>query len=605
MNTKRYSVALNKNVDYDAFWQEMEDPTSGLPHIPDRAVQIVNNCDAFSRLCEYALTDSEAKKVKQDPRVAGVEIPVESRDDIVVGRASVETQNFTKPTGTQSSFYSTGTNVNWGLIRHSNNTNVYGTGTTTTLNYNYALDGTGVDIVISDSGIQADHPEFQYVGNTTSRVQQINWADYVPALSTMADPYQDPDGHGTNVCGISAGKTYGWAKNSQIYSIVATGDNSASVLDLFTAVKLWHESKTNGRPTVLNMSWAVSIPYTYFGPDPVTATDNFLAAIASITYQGVVHSGSSNATDYGLLLDPTNSFCLGSLANGFPYPYAPYDVALEQLIESGVVVAKAAGNSSYKIDVPGGVDYNNSIDVGFDNLNYQRGFSPTATDAIVTGSIDAITYSATQDQRASYSCAGPGVDVYAAGTNIMSAGTSDPTATSYNEQGPYFLNNSYKQLNDTGTSMASPQVAGIACLYLQANPGNIFDPANSSTIKSWITSNGNTPYLYSTGLNNDYLDGASLLGGNTIIAYQPLQPTVTDAIEVLVGGIRVQTGYTIINNNPVQVQFDEAPPSGVNVTILVRRGVNWYQLGVDPVTPSNGNPLQITETVAARFLRGL
>ena len=76
------------------------------------------------------------------------------------------------------------------------------------------------------------------------------------------------------------------------------------------------------------------------------------------------------------------------------------------------------------------------------------------------------------------------------------------------------------------------------------------------------------------------------------------------AVEVYVGGIRIQTGYTITQNQPVTVVFDTAPVAGVDVTILVRRGVTWYQPGVSPETPSNGEPLQVTETVPARFFRG-
>ena len=75
-------------------------------------------------------------------------------------------------------------------------------------------------------------------------------------------------------------------------------------------------------------------------------------------------------------------------------------------------------------------------------------------------------------------------------------------------------------------------------------------------------------------------------------------------VEVYVGGIRIQTGYTITQNQPVTVVFDTAPTDGVDVTILVRRGVTWYQQGVDPETPSNGEPLQVTETVPAQFFRG-
>jgi hypothetical protein len=79
--------------------------------------------------------------------------------------------------------------------------------------------------------------------------------------------------------------------------------------------------------------------------------------------------------------------------------------------------------------------------------------------------------------------------------------------------------------------------------------------------------------------------------------------TMEEAVEVYVGGILQAGGYSIINPGPmVTVQFDTAPPDGVQVTILVRRGVTWYAPGAG--TPSNGVALQDTNTQAARFLRG-
>ena len=77
----------------------------------------------------------------------------------------------------------------------------------------------------------------------------------------------------------------------------------------------------------------------------------------------------------------------------------------------------------------------------------------------------------------------------------------------------------------------------------------------------------------------------------------------SDEVEVYVGGILQTSGYSIISINPVTVEFDTAPINGYEVTILVRRGVTWYAPGDG--TPSNGVPLQETETIAARFLRGL
>jgi hypothetical protein len=65
--------------------------------------------------------------------------------------------------------------------------------------------------------------------------------------------------------------------------------------------------------------------------------------------------------------------------------------------------------------------------------------------------------------------------------------------------------------------------------------------------------------------------------------------------------------YTVTDNEPAEVTFFSvgdlvAPADGVEVTILQRRGVTWYAPGDG--TPSDGVPLQETNTEAARFLRG-
>jgi len=76
-----------------------------------------------------------------------------------------------------------------------------------------------------------------------------------------------------------------------------------------------------------------------------------------------------------------------------------------------------------------------------------------------------------------------------------------------------------------------------------------------------------------------------------------------ESVEVWVGGTRMTDGYTISDVNPVTVEFETAPAAGVEIVILVRRGVTWYAPGIN--TPSNGVALQDTDTQAARFLRGL
>ena len=103
----------------------------------------------------------------------------------------------------------------------------------------------------------------------------------------------------------------------------------------------------------------------------------------------------------------------------------------------------------------------------------------------------------------------------------------------------------------------------------------------------------------------NYIVSATTLadGSTTVFTATDITTTNNDAIEVYVGGILVVSGYTVTADSPVTITFTIAPLDGVDVTILVRRGVTWYAPGAG--TASNGNPLQETETPAARFLRGL
>ena len=77
----------------------------------------------------------------------------------------------------------------------------------------------------------------------------------------------------------------------------------------------------------------------------------------------------------------------------------------------------------------------------------------------------------------------------------------------------------------------------------------------------------------------------------------------TEALIVSVGGIiQPLSAYQLLSANPAAVEFYDAPVAGQQVTLAVKRAQSWYNPG--PTTPSNGQPLQLQENVAARFLRG-
>ena len=86
----------------------------------------------------------------------------------------------------------------------------------------------------------------------------------------------------------------------------------------------------------------------------------------------------------------------------------------------------------------------------------------------------------------------------------------------------YYANALFKQVNISGTSMASPQVCGLGALILQMYPG-----ATPAQLKNYILSNCTTDVLYTTGLDNDYTNGRSVKGGNTRILYKKVGNTDT------------------------------------------------------------------------------
>ena len=133
-----------------------------------------------------------------------------------------------------------------------------------------------------------------------------------------------------------------------------------------------------------------------------------------------------------------------------------------------------------------------------------------------------------------------------------------------------------------------------------------------------ITAHNEGAIVYNMGRGNllseqyqNYVVSNSALGDGSTLVFTAdninllllEDSTIRDeSLEVYVGGEQITTGYSVTADNPAEITFVTAPPEGVEVTLLVRRGVTWYAPGIN--TASNGEPLQETDTAAARFLRG-
>jgi subtilisin family serine protease len=492
---REYNVILNKGVDYNTFWHEMETAGHYGAGVPERAVTIVNDRSVMQRQCHYALTDAEAESLKLDPRVLAVEIPPEQQPDLIAAPCAVQRGNW-------NYFASSSVALNWGMFRcvTSDNSNF---AQASNGEFPYMLDGTGVDVVIQDSGCQTDHPEWQDA-NGVSRFQVIDWfaASGVPGTQNV-NFYSDYYGHGTHATGTVAGKTYGWAKNARIYAMhiplsgVPGNEFAIDISTSFECILGWHLNKpidpVTGfrRPTVVSASWGSINTYTSFD---------------GVQYRGRDY-GDSVRTDLGM----TSYFN----DNRFSARNDSYDAAVDELIDNGIMFVHAAGNNTITADVPGGADYDNNIfdeflGIEYNRRYYQRGMSPSdpSQRSINVGSAAVLGFSSPPNNKASYSNTGNFVDLFAPGDDIISTWSNLASSGITYPQNP-----SFRIQYLSGTSMACPQVAGfVACLY-QRWPGATVDFIKNQLISNFTV----TGVMRASASYTDYTDSISVRGTNRFL----------------------------------------------------------------------------------------
>jgi subtilisin family serine protease len=151
---------------------------------------------------------------------------------------------------------------------------------------------------------------------------------------------------------------------------------------------------------------------------------------------------------------------------------------------------------------------------------------------VCVGNVDSVQQSGTTEQKAESSESGPRIDVWAPGTDIVST-TSNTNI--YGATTPYPNNANFKIMSISGTSMASPNVAGVVAQLLQLYPG--YTPAQ---IRALIVANSTPDMLYSTGLTTDYSNPRSLHGAPNQFAYMPYSSSATSSF--------IATGAILMDN---------------------------------------------------------
>jgi hypothetical protein len=483
---KEYVVTLHRRENLEEFYEDMETPGGSL-YIPNRKVDCANRRE-ISRNTHYYLTQEEALQLMNDPRVRGVD-PLDML--IPTPLWNQYNENFSKiPYQSQ--------HINWALLRCIEGNHRTGWDSDVDVDgeeleegYVFAYrEGENVDVVVFDGIIDPAHPEFAVNSNGTggSRVIREDWWQYIPSKTTSY-PYTDifnaatisDSEHGQHVAGTVAGNRQGWARKTNIYNIDVY-NSSLGQFNIYgwDAVRAWHAAKpinpATGRknPTVTNHSYGFQL-------------NSKIDQISRILYRGIVYFNPIKSP--GLVGRPDHvevNFQDWTNAEweekgfrevnlnfadpgqrtlfGIGFPSVAWSTDQEDALDEGIFIIAAGGNGKNILALPGDPDYDNSITTdayfgGILPVSYCRGMGHSY-DSILVGNIGTARGSdSTKEPLAETSAKGRGITVFAPGTNIFSAGYTG------NIQDP--RNSAYRLVKKTGTSMASPQVAGIVACTME------------------------------------------------------------------------------------------------------------------------------------------
>jgi subtilisin family serine protease len=234
----------------------------------------------------------------------------------------------------------------------------------TTYDFPESNAGAGVTAYVLDSGIYRAHNEFCSRSNVKCKNNNTRVVRGYSAVG--ANPFRDNVGHGTHVAATLGGLKYGVAKDVSFVSVQLS-----------------------------NSDW--------------------------LTLEEVLKGIDFVARDYA----EHGGLAVANMSFGGPRRFQVVNIATENLISQGIVVAAAAGNW-----------YMNACQ---------------QTPANVPGAL-TVAASTIVDSAADFSNWGGCVDIFAPGQDIVSAGTRSERA----------------KRTASGTSMSTPHVAGVAALYLQA-----------------------------------------------------------------------------------------------------------------------------------------
>lgn len=504
----REYVITVRNKDYlDALYADMEFP-EGNSFVPHRSVEVAHR-RPMSTSTHYWLTAQEAAYLKGDTRIKSIELAMSERPDVEIRTLETVTSDYFSKSNTN-----VGIHKNWALLRSIKGKQTDSWGNALGWDRGVAVDSPGlfteisntitlndlgdhVDIVIMDGSVYPNHPEFADSTGTGSRFVQYNWfvhdsevlgvdSNNLPNGVTPGrvydysyDAYTPTDAisgiltngnHGTHVASSAAGLTQGWARRANIYNIDVFGGRDMPNDYIYDYLRAWHNSKpinpATGRanPTVVNQSWGSFATHAWKWIYPIHYRD-------STYYVDSVESLDADAWQY----DQRRHYQFGmmphsSILNVIPAFYTCIQSTsrtqdMLACMDDGIIMVGAAGNNYCYIADSTDRDYNNWYTYGGNNYYYHRGMSPNDTPGVIL--VSALSSEA-KEHAAQYTNGGTATTIFSPGNSIQGAYFTDEISTGGTS---YYPGDSSFQLKKmAGTSMASPQVAGILACALSHYP---------------------------------------------------------------------------------------------------------------------------------------
>lgn len=346
----------------------------------------------------------------------------------------------------------------------------------------------GNDIVwaVIDSGVNPDHEHFKSNETLThSSVAELH-RDFtdVPGSKATADDY----GHGTHVAGIIAGKmTFDPEKNPfVVYQRIYQTDPADPTGRAFTVIKKRQMNKGDVMSGIAPLCRLVSLKV--LDKDGNGKTSNVIRALTYIREK--VNGDPKISRIHGVNLSLGYEFDAEMFACG----QSPLCVEVDRLVNSGVVVVTAAGNTGY-----GRVEAEQRrTGVGLSNTINDPGNSALAITVGSTHRDSPHTYGVsyfsskgpTGDGRLKPDLVAPGerITSCAAGKILRKANGPVPEDTT-------------GYIDDSGTSMAAPHVSGAIAAFLSIRREFIQKPLQIKEIfMGTATCLGRERYFQGTGL---------------------------------------------------------------------------------------------------------